>query len=628
MECTKTQFVSVILDQAIDKPLDYILPNKLYGKAKVGTRVLVPLRSAMRKGTIIEIKSHSQIPKVQKVSELIRDDSFMPADLFELASWISTYYCTSLRRALKMILPGTLRKDLKPKMQLFLKKAVTQEKLKELSISLRKKSPSQSLVLDILLQKPKGILLSELLEQTKASRSPVETLIKKKILTSENIQIDRSPVHAFEFFKTKEKILTSEQQITFDKIHSTIKENNFNTHLIHGITGSGKTEVYLQLMKKARDLKKGVILLVPEIALTGQTIERLKSRFEEKIGILHHRLSDGERFDIWHAIRSGEIQIAIGARSAIFSPIKNLGLIIVDEEHENSYKQTDEAPCYNARDLAVLRGKITQSAVILGSATPSLESLHNAQTGKYLLHKLNSRTKNATLPKVTIVDMKEEYQKSDGYTLFAASVINGIKKRQENGEQSLLFLNRRGYHAFQTCESCKEVVKCPHCSLSLTFHKSENKLCCHMCSYELKPPPRDCPTCKSRMSMQYKGVGTEQVERSLHALFPDIRTIRMDGDTTKHKGSHDRLLKQFRSGKADVLIGTQMIAKGLHFPSVTLVCVLNTDGAINIPDFRASENIFQLLVQVSGRSGRGALPGEVIIQTQLKDNPTIQCGAT
>ncbi len=627
MERTQTNFVSVILDNAVDKSLDYSIPTKLHALVKVGSRVLVPVRGNPCKGTIIEIKSHSSIPKIHPVSEVISDDPFITKELFQLADWISKYYATSLRHALKVIIPGTIRKDLSPKTQLFIKKGLTQEKLKLLCMILREKSPCQAAVLDIILKQPQGILLSELLEITTASRSPVDTLIKKKVLRSELIQIDRSPIHSFEFFKTKAKQLFPEQQEAFDKLKTCIDEKTFETHLLHGITGSGKTEIYLQAIKRVRDLKKGVIFLVPEISLTSQTIEKLKSRFDEKIGILHHRISNGERFDMWHAIRKGEIHIVIGTRSAIFSPIVNLGLIIVDEEHENSYKQTDEEPCYNARDLAVMRGKMTNSTVILGSATPSLESYYNAQIGKYTLSQLNTRAGNAQLPNVTIVDMKREYERSNSYTLFAQCLIDGIKSRIERGEQVLLFLNRRGYHSLQTCENCSEVTKCPHCDLSLTFHKKNNSLCCHLCSYQLRPPPTSCPKCKNPTSLKYKGVGTEQVERSLHALFPNIRTIRMDAETTRHKGSYDKFFKQFRSGKADVLIGTQMIAKGLHFPSVTLAGILNTDGALSIPDFRASENIFQLLVQVSGRSGRGTIKGEVIIQTQLTDNASILCGA-
>ena len=611
-------YAAVILDKGLDLPLDYALIEKV----SVGTRVLVPVQSSLRKGTVVALKDTPSVAKVQPIKEVLSEEALIGPDLFRLADWMSRYYCTSFRKILKVLLPATIRKETQEKEQLFVRRLLPPKKLAALTISLRKNHPSQAKVLDALIKRPKGMLLTELLEESGTSRSPVTTLEKDGILKIDKLQINRSPLEDMEFFPTKPKVLSDEQQIALDRIIKNLK--SFQTHLIHGVTGSGKTEVYLQAIAKARKQGLGIILLVPEIALTSQTIERLKSRFTEKMGILHHRLSDGERFDIWHGIRKGDIQIVVGARSAIFSPVKNLGLIIVDEEHESSYKQTDEEPCYHARDVAIMRGKFSSATVVLGSATPSLESYANAKAGKYTLSTLMKRAKNASLPEVKVVDMKTEYAKSEGFTLFCSQLIDAIKLRLEKGEQTLLFLNRRGYHAFQMCAGCGETVKCPHCSVSLTFHKKTNHLACHLCSYVIAPPPTECPLCKEVATLHFKGVGTEQVERTLHALFPDIRTLRMDADTTRHKGSHDLLFKQFRSGKADVLIGTQMIAKGLHFPAVTLVGVLNSDGALNLPDFRSGENVFQLLTQVSGRSGRGDLKGEVIVQSSLKGHPIFQ----
>ncbi|MCB1107836.1 MAG: primosomal protein N', partial [Chlamydiia bacterium] len=615
-------FAVVILDKGFDRPLDYSLTKKV----EIGTRVLVPVQNSFRKGTIVALKESPSVAKVQPIKEILSEESLIDEKLFELADWMSQYYCTSLRKVLKVLLPATIRKETKEKEQLFVRRLLPPKQLGELTVSLRENHPSQARILDALIKKPRGLLLTELLEEAKTSRSPISSLEKKGVLKVETLQIDRSPLEEMEFFPTKPKKLNDEQQWALDRISKDLK--TFQVHLIHGVTGSGKTEVYLQAIHQARKEGLGVILLVPEIALTSQTIERLKSRFTEKMGILHHRLSDGERFDIWHGIRKGEIQIVVGARSAIFSPVQNLGLIIVDEEHESSYKQTEEEPCYHARDVAIMRGKLAKAPVILGSATPSLESYANATSGKYTLSNLKKRAKDASLPKVNIVDMKTEYAKSEGFTLFCSDLIDGIKSRLERGEQTLLFLNRRGYHSFQMCAGCGESVKCPHCSTSLTFHKKTNLLACHLCSHIIAPPPTSCPKCKQTATLHFKGVGTELVEKTLHALFPDIRTLRMDADTTRHKGSHDLLFKQFRSGKADVLIGTQMIAKGLHFPSVTLVGVLNTDGALNIPDFRAAENVFQLLTQVSGRSGRGDLKGEVIVQTSLKGHPIFHYAST
>jgi primosomal protein N' (replication factor Y) len=361
-------------------------------------------------------------------------------------------------------------------------------------------------------------------------------------------------------------------------------------------------------------------MLVPEISLTSQTIERFKMRFSEKIAIIHHKRSSSEKFSDWQDLHSGKIKIVIGARSAIFAPLKNLGLIIVDEEHDSSYKQSEDSPTYNAKNLAVIRGKLSKALVILGSATPSIESFYNAKKNKYILSTLLTRPTKTTLPKVHIVDMKREK-----HFLFSEKLLSSIKKRLDLGEQVILFLNRRGYSNFLICSNCSNIIKCPHCDLSLTFHKNQNILLCHSCDYKIIPP-KICPLCKS-FQQEKKGYGTEKVEATLKAIFKGIRTLRMDKDTTSKKNSHEILFKEFKAGKADVLIGTQMIVKGLHFPSVTLVGVLNSDAALNIPDFRASENVFQLITQVAGRAGREDLEGEVIIQTNMPENSTIQLAA-
>jgi primosomal protein N' (replication factor Y) len=610
-------YVSVLLDHGLNKPLDYSSKNRV----EVGMRVLVPVQNSLRKGTVIELKETSSVSKVYPIDQILSEDSLVSKELMKLAKWMSEYYCTPLRKVLRVILPATIRKETKEKMQLFVKRLISVEKLLEHCRLLQSKSPSQAKILEVLLKAPKGLLLTELLEKSGSSKSPIETLAKKGVISLAPIQINRSPLEDLEFFQTSPKTLSDEQASALDRIICSLENQTFQTHLIHGVTGSGKTEIYLQAISHARKKGLGVILLVPEIALTTQTIERLKSRFTEKLGILHHRLSDGERFDIWHSIRKGEISIVVGARSAIFCPVNHLGLIIVDEEHESSYKQMEEQPCYHARDMAIVRGHFSKATVVLGSATPSLESYHNAKKGKYVLSVLKKRAKAASLPKVQLVNMKQEWQRAGGYTLFSEPLLEAIKTRYQKGEQSLLFLNRRGYHTFQLCTSCDQTVICPHCDVSLTFHKRSNLLSCHLCGFVLSPPPTCCPYCKQAASLRFKGVGTELVERTLHRLFPDIRTLRMDADTTRHKGSHDLLFKSFRSGKADVLIGTQMIAKGLHFPAVTFVGVLNSDSALNLPDFRSSEWVFQLLTQVSGRAGRGDLQGEVIIQTCMPNHP-------
>lgn len=622
-----TKYASIVLDVALDKPLDYSIPQDLLSSIKVGMRVEVPVRNSLQKGYVIALKNSSDFSNLKPISKLLSDFELITPSLFELALWMSKYYCTPLRQVLKTILPASVRKDMQHKQQLFVMRKKTRDELKEYCEKIRCKHPAQAGVIDVMLLVKKGILLSELLEEADCSRSPVDSLVKEGFLEIDIVRVDRSPLIDEEYFKTKAKKLNEEQDQALKKINASLNENRFETHLLFGVTGSGKTEVYLQAIEQALLIGKSALMLVPEISLTMQTIERFRSRFDDKIAILHHRLSPGERFDEWHKIRRGESPIVIGARSAIFSPLENLGLIIVDEEHEQSYKQSDEQPCYNARDVAVMRGKMSQSTVILGSATPSLESYYNTTQKKYTLSKLSARADTALIPHVTIVDMKKEFEKAKGFTNFSEKLIDGIKKRFDQGEQTILFLNRRGYHTTLLCQKCHEAIKCQHCDVALTFHLGENALACHLCGFSHSPPPQQCPKCHHQ-TMKFRGVGTELIEKNLHALFPGIRTLRIDADTTRHKGSHQKLLKTFSSGKADVLIGTQMIAKGLHFPSVTLVGILNCDSGLNIPDFRSSETTFQLITQVAGRAGRGNLPGEVILQTGLPDNLTIQLASS
>ena len=620
-------YASVILDVAINKILDYGITEEQRRTLQRGMRVEVPVRNRACLGYVLDIKDHPQFTPVKPLAKISSEQPLIADDLFDLALWMSRYYCAPLRDIFKVFLPAGVRQAMAPKQQLFIMRSKTKEELRKVCIEIREKKPAQAAILETLLQVKKGIFLSQLLEKTKTTRSSVESLAKKGLISVDLVQVDRSPLVDEDYFMTKPKVLNEEQAHALRQICAAIEEERFETHLLYGITGSGKTEVYLQAIEKALAHNKGTIMLVPEISLTAQTIERFRCRFHEKIAILHHRLSQGERHDEWQHIRAGRAKIVIGARSAIFSPVVNLGLIIVDEEHESSYKQNEASPCYQARDVAVMRSKLTKSTIILGSATPSLESYYNAQIGKYTLNQLNQRANTATLPTVHIVDMRKEFEKAKGLTSFSDLLLTGIKKRQQAGELTILFLNRRGYHTTSRCPDCLKFMQCSNCDVPLTFHLGENCLACHVCGHQLSPPPLHCLYCQGAKPLKYRGVGTEQIEKALHAIFPDIRTLRIDADTTRHKGSHQKLLREFGSGKADVLIGTQMIAKGLHFPEVTLVGVLNSDASLNIPDFRASETVFQLITQVAGRSGRGILPGEVIIQTAMPDNMTIQYAA-
>ncbi len=617
------KIASVVLDNALDKCLDYSIPLEHASTLHPGMRVKVHVRKFLRDATVVEIKDTSAYGTLKPIAEVLSEKTFLSQELFALARWMSHYYCCPLSKVIKTILPSHIRQGIKPKEQFLITSKLSLPELLAYCEKERLKNTAQAAVLDVMLKHPKGVLLSRLIEAAQTSRSPISSLIKKKILVCDKMHIDRSHAADHDYFPTKPKNLNAEQKNALSQIEDRLKLASHHTMLIHGITGSGKTEIYLQAIDLALERGRGVIFLVPEIALTSQTLERLKGRFKEKIAILHHRLSPGERSDAWQHIHSGSTRIVVGARSALFSPVANLGLIIVDEEHEPSYKQAEEAPAYHARNTAIMRAKLCNALVLLGSATPSFESYFNALNGKYSLCTLKQRPDNAALPQIHSVDMRSEYAKSKGFALFSEPLLTAIKKRLELGEQTLLFLNRRGYHTVQMCPRCNYEFLCPHCDLRLTFHLGDNALACHLCDYRLSPPPRQCPKCALDGDFKFRGAGTELVERSLHAIFPAIRTLRLDADTTRHKGSHELLFKQFKAGKADVLIGTQMIAKGLHFPSATLVGILNADNALNIPDFRASEMAFQLLTQVAGRSGRGSLSGEVFIQTHMPEHPII-----
>lgn len=614
-------FATVALDLKFSKTFDYEVPEPFISKIQPGYQVEVPLKGTLKKGIVVTLSSQPPPYSVKPIYQIF--SPLITQDLMKIAVWMADYYCTPLPLVLPSLFPSAAKETkFKEQHAIFLKKS--KKDIREALIDIRKKSAPQAEILDYLLIREGKTFLSEILENTKTSRSSVDLLVKKGFLELEKMRIDRFSLKDEEHFRSKPKQLTEEQKTALNKIELSLCKNIYETHLLHGVTGSGKTEVYLQAISKALEEKKGVIMLVPEISLTTQTIEHFKSRFDENIAILHYRLSDGEKHDEWKRIQEGRAKIVIGARSSIFSPVQNLGLIIVDEEQENSYKQSDQMPAYHARDVAVMRGFHSKATVVLGSATPSLETYYNAQSGKYTLSQLKQRPKNAPLPSVDLVDMKEEYDKKKGLTIFSEKLLSKIEDRLKKGEQTVLFLNRRGFHTMMLCSCCGNGIKCAKCDLSMTFHKNDNALSCHLCHEFLSPPPRICPHCQKEGLLKFKGIGTEQVEAALYAIFPSIRILRLDADTTKHKGNQEKLYKSFRSGKADLLIGTQMIAKGLHFPEVTLVGILNSDISLNIPDFRSSETTFQLLTQVAGRAGRGALPGEVIIQTAAPDNTTIK----
>jgi primosomal protein N' (replication factor Y) len=472
--------------------------------------------------------------------------------------------------------------------------------------------------------------LAKFLEAAGTTAATLRKLEEAHLLTIRSEISERDPYANETILPTEPLSLNPEQQAALTQITSAIDQNSqtARTFLLHGVTGSGKTEVYLQGIAHALSSGKGAIVLVPEISLTPQTVERFKGRFSSGalktlVAVLHSHLSAGERHDEWQKIRQKRARIVIGARSAIFAPVDSLGLIIVDEEHEHSYKQ-EESPRYRARDVAVLRGQLEGAVVVLGSATPSMESYYNAQEGKYRLLQMPTRVDDQKMPLVRVIDMRMEARKEKGTPIFSQPLRDKIAGRLDKREQVMLFLNRRGYASSMQCTKCGYVAGCPNCSISLTYHRAIQRLCCHICGHNV-PAPSVCPEPNCRNpAIRFAGIGTERVEETLAKLFPKARIARMDSDTLKKKDDYRRVLGDFRTGKIEILVGTQMIAKGLHFPNVTLVGIIYADLSLHMPDFRAGERTFQLLTQVSGRAGRGDVEGEVVVQAFTPFAPAIQ----
>ncbi len=492
--------------------------------------------------------------------------------------------------------------------------------------ALIKRAPKQAQLLELILaQRHNWQDLSwpatELIKHTNTSLSTLRALERKALIGITRVKAVRNPLSLQALPSTQVITLNTDQAIALGAIQTAINQNRRTPFLLHGVTGSGKTEIYMRSIAIALNRKKGTIVLVPEIALTPQTISRFVGRFGQRVAVLHSDLSDGERYDQWQRIKAGEADIVVGPRSAVFAPMPNLGLIVVDEEHETSYKQTDASPRYHARDVAIKRSELANCPVILGTATPSMESFYRAKADNYHLLNLPSRVSNIKMPTVQIVDMREELEKGNR-SIFSVALRRGIEKRLTQQEQVILFLNRRGYSTHVFCRTCGHVERCKHCSIALTFHYHTKRLVCHHCGYE-RPTPEVCPQCGS-IYFRYFGLGTQQVEEQAIKAFPKASVNRMDTDSTKHKDAHRKILGAFRTGEIDILVGTQMIAKGLDFPDVTLVGVISADTALNLPDFRAGERAFNLLAQVAGRSGRSHAGGEVIIQTYMPEHYSIQ----
>lgn len=665
-----------------DRMFDYLIPAEWEETLEAGMRVAVPFGPRSVQGFVVDIVETSEIEKLKPLVDVLDVTPVLTKELMVLAEWLTdTTLCFKVS-AFQVMLPaalkGKVKKEIllkssptelpeslqpfflnknivdwdeitksKPSLIYSIRKAmkhallevnyvvkdqvkkktqkavsslVPHDELESIIATFSNRATKQAELLRYVTERNEVIPIAKLMENGVASSATIRTLVNKKLLQEKEIEIFREPYQEGKFKQTSPLPLTAQQEKVIKPILQTIDEQAHRTFLLHGVTGSGKTEIYLQSIEEVLKRGKEAIVLVPEISLTPQMVERFKGRFGSMVAVLHSGLSMGEKYDEWRKIHQKEVKVVVGARSAIFAPFENLGIIIIDEEHEGSYKQEDN-PRYHARDVAIFRGEFYNCPVILGSATPSLETYARALKGRYELLSLLERVNQGPMPSVEIIDMREELR-SGNRSMFSTSLMDKLKLRIERKEQTVLFLNRRGYSTFIMCRDCGYVGTCQHCDISLTYHRTTNSLRCHYCGLEEKMPT-DCPACSSN-HIRFFGSGTQKVEEELTKLLPEARVIRMDVDTTRKKGSHERLLQAFGEGKGDILLGTQMVAKGLDFPNITLVGVLSADTMLHLPDFRSAERTFQLLTQVSGRAGRHQLPGEVVVQTYTPEHYSIE----
>ncbi|WP_407708398.1 primosomal protein N' [Bacillus altitudinis] len=674
----------VIVDvttKAIDRPFDYRVPDRFKGLVKAGMRVVVPFGPRKIQGFVTKIKEETDVQSgnIKDIVDLFDLSPVLTDELLELSHWLTektlSYHITALQSMLPAAMKAKYEKEIQvlsaeelpqslkelfgqqesilyadiPPEQLkpiqkhvqkghlevryhvsqksgkkkvrTLQIAVTKEKLEEKQEQLKKNAVKQKALLTFLFQANETTFLAkDLQQQTGASSQTIKALIQEGLLTESYEEIYRDPYRDREFTPSTPLDLTTEQAEAAKPIHQAVSDEKYETFLLHGVTGSGKTEIYLQTIDHVLQKGKEAIVLVPEISLTPQMVQRFKERFGSNVAVLHSGLSTGEKYDEWRKIHRKEVKLVVGARSAVFAPFENLGMIIIDEEHESSYKQ-EEMPRYHAKDVAIERAGRHQCPVVLGSATPSLESYARAKKGVYTLLTLKRRVNQQQLPHVSLIDMREELRNGNR-SMFSEELMLRLKEVLERKEQAVLFLNKRGYSSFVMCRDCGYVEQCPHCEISLTYHRFQKRLKCHYCGHEA-PVPAECPECHSE-HIRYFGTGTQRVEEELTKVLPEARVIRMDVDTTSRKGAHEKLLTSFGNKEADILLGTQMIAKGLDFPDVTLVGVLSADTSLHIPDFRSSEKTFQLLTQVSGRAGRHEKAGSVIIQSYTPSHYSIE----
>jgi primosomal protein N' (replication factor Y) len=634
------KFARIVIPSPLKEPLIYKVPEALCEHVMVGKRVLIPLGKRKVTGVVLELLSESSIPETREILAELDERPILEATLLQLSQWIAQYYLANLGEVFGAILPPSLRTETQRTISLKPGTFSVHDALDKRILARLHQSKGKINVKSLTREMSGGGNLHSAIERLR-SMGAIEMHERlpghRKKGQKTPLEPDPTPALANEH----RLVLSSEQEIAVRAIEARLQKGGFETFLLHGVTGSGKTEVYLRAMEQTRRVGRRSLILIPEISLTPQLIDRLNARFRGKVGVLHSALSATDRWTQWWHIVHGNVDVVVGARSAVFAPLPNIGLIVVDEEHDPSYKQ-DEGLRYNGRDVAVVRGKLSDCPVILGSATPAIESYQNSLDGRYRLLEITQRVQQRPLPSIEIIDLRSKVDASQKLSVDVAPSRTKSSPTQSSGEhrlisdrfaafltknyqasrQSLIFLNRRGFANFLQCVFCGHVLRCSYCSVTLTFHRKQKIACCHHCNFR-RPANERCPEC-GNPSLSGMGVGTEQIEEIVQRLVPQARIARMDRDTTSKRGAHERLIRSWEKGEIDILVGTQMITKGHDISGVTLVGALLADLSLNLPDFRAGERTFQLLSQVAGRSGRGDIPGTVIIQTYAPDHYTIQ----
>jgi primosomal protein N' (replication factor Y) (superfamily II helicase) len=611
-------YADIALNLPLNNSYQYAVPNELRSTIDIGSLVKVNFNKRILTGCVTGFCEEKKCSRPKNILSPITPGFKIDRELMNLAYWISEYYFCSPGEALSCVSFigfNDIRKHKERYLKLIMPEILDKGKIPE-TFPRRQKD----VLLHFLEKKNVEEKLSSIVKNLKISNSVIQSLVKKNIFEITEHVVERKDEYARPLNTVSPLLLNKHQKTAFDQVKKVINDSTYRTFLLNGVTGSGKTEIYLQALSEALEMGKQGIVLVPEIALTPQTVERFRGRFGEKIGVYHSQLSLGQKYDMWRSIKAGIIQCLVGARSAVFAPFPKLGIIVVDEEHESTYKQND-TPRYHARDMAILRGSRIGAAVILGSATPSLESWYNTVNKKYSLLSLPERVSNYPMPSVELVDMGKELSDKKSTGIFSSRLAAALGKRINSGEQVILFLNRRGFSNFILCPGCNQAIKCDHCDVTLTYHKAGDRLVCHYCGVT-KKVPETCPNCKHENMMRL-GMGTQRLEEELESIYPGARIMRLDSDTLGGRKTFIKKWNAITAGEVDILFGTQILAKGFDLEPVTLVGVISADNSLFLPDFRSAERTFSLLTQVAGRAGRGSRPGEVIIQTYLPKHYSI-----